>query len=61
MRNKWTSKINEDPLLSVDLIAVLLVGTVRFTRIFKRTLEQCEFNAEKERLCDDLRSGNHSA
>lgn len=54
-------KINEDPLLTVDLIAVLLVGTVRFTRIFKRTLEQCEFNAEKERLCDDLRSGNHSA
>lgn len=38
---------------------MLLVGRVRFTGIFTRTLEKCELNAGEEYLCEDLRSGKH--
>lgn len=61
VRRKWTvSKQDlEDHLCIIDLTA-FLAGRVRFTRILARTLEKCELNAE-ECLCEDLRSGKHSA
>lgn len=37
VRRKWTSKIKEDPLTTVDIITALPVGTGRFTRIFTRS------------------------
>lgn len=64
MQTAGEEKVNskqdwEDHLGIIDLTGVL-VGTIRFTGIVKRTLEKCELNEEEQCLCDDLQSGKHS-
>lgn len=56
---KANSKQDWEDHLGITDLTVVLVGTIRFTRILKRTLEKFELNAEEQRLRDDLQRGKH--